>query len=359
MGSVVIDAHAMILKEKTFTEARDWKQAAGDAAEKEMAFYLRRYFGDDAEVFILNDIRLEMDGDAAQMDHVLIHPAGLTIVESKSVAGKLQMKADGEWLRWFDDRSSGMASPIVQARLQAEFLRKFLRRMAKQPQVIDALAIDFMIAISSRGQFIPPKGATVAEVCKADLVGERIRAKVAGAMAFPAPYRKILGEYMAKMHTPRQETQSAPSLTPSTAVPAKEPVRDYAATVVEVVLAEPAVPLRQQEKTPGYRNFEFIGDKLRKVGFLDKLLSSEGPQKQYFTCCKGCSSQLLEFRYGKFGYYLKCRDCGDNTNIKLDCRLCRRQTKLRKEGDFLFVECAACQLSELLHRNDRPLPDLG
>ncbi|RKQ57179.1 nuclease-like protein [Vogesella indigofera] len=147
----------MILKEKTFTEARDWKQAAGDAAEKEMAFYLRRYFGDDSEVYVLNDIRLEMDGDAAQMDHVLIHPAGLTIIESKSVAGKLQMKAGGEWLRWYDDRSSGMASPIVQAKLQAEFLRKFLRRMAKQPQVIDALAIDFMIAISSKGQFIAPR----------------------------------------------------------------------------------------------------------------------------------------------------------------------------------------------------------
>lgn len=352
----------MILKEKTFAAARDWKQAAGDAAEKEMAFYLRRYFGDDAEVFVLNDIRLEMDGDAAQMDHVLIHPAGLTIVESKSVSGKLQMKADGEWLRWYDDRSSGMASPIVQARLQAEFLRKFLRRMAKQPQVIDSLAIDFMIAISSRGQFIPPKGEAVVEVCKADLVGERIRAKVAGAMAFPVPYRKILGEYMARMHKPRQETTPAvPAAvdTPVAPVQANEPVREYGATVMEVVLAERATPLRAASKTPAYQNFEFIGDKLRKAGFLDRLLSSEGPQKQYFTCCRACSSQQLEFRYGKFGYYLKCRDCGENTAIKLDCRQCRRQIKLRKDGEFLFVECAACKLSELLHRNDKPLPDLN
>lgn len=362
MRSIVNGECIMILKEKTFTEARDWKQAAGDAAEKEMAFYLRRYFGDSAEVFVLNDIRLEMDGDAAQMDHVLIHPAGLTIIESKSVAGKLQMKADGEWVRWYGDSSGGMASPLVQARLQAEFLRKFLRRMAKQPEVIDALAIDFMIAISSKGQFIPPKGVTVAEVCKADLVGERILAKVAGVAQFPPMHRKILGEYMARMHRPRQpaaavvaDTPAAPATAPAPAQ-AAEPVREYGATLVEVVLAGPAEP--RPVAKPAYRNFDYIGDRLRKPGFLDQVLASGGPQKQYFTCCKACQSQVLEFRYGKFGYFLKCRDCGENTAIKLDCRHCRRETKLRKEGDFLYVECAACRSSELLHRNDRPVPEL-
>ncbi|MDC7691079.1 nuclease-related domain-containing protein [Vogesella indigofera] len=352
----------MILKEKTFTEARDWKQAAGDAAEKEMAFYLRRYFGDDAEVYVLNDIRLEMDGDAAQMDHVLIHPAGLTIIESKSVAGKLQMKADGEWLRWYDDRSSGMASPIVQAKLQAEFLRKFLRRMAKQPQVIDALAIDFMIAISSKGQFIAPKGDTVAEVCKADLVGERIRAKVAGAVAFPAPYRKILGEYMSRMHTPRAQPAPVASAPVAEAPVAREPAREYAATLVEVVMAAPASPLKPATTppvaAPVYRHLDYIGDKLRQAGFWERLLRDEGPQKEYVTYCKACASQQLEFRYGKYGYYLKCLACGENTGIKLDCRLCGRQARLRKESELLYVECEACKLSELLHRNDRPLPNL-
>ncbi|WP_047250201.1 nuclease-related domain-containing protein [Chromobacterium subtsugae] len=327
----------MILKEKTFTEAKDWKQAAGDAAEKEMAFYLRRYFADDQEVYVLNDVRLELDGDAAQMDHVLIHPAGLTIVESKSVSGRLQMKADGQWLRWFDDRSSGMASPIIQARMQSEFLRKYLRSRTAQPEVIDRLAMDVIVSISSKGQFISPKGVEVPEVCKADQVGERIRAKSQGEVAFPASHRRILGQYLAKMHKPRAEPAPVESAAPMPAA-----------------AVAPAKP-----EAPALQHLAYIGPLLKPAGLLRSLGGGAALRKVYATLCKGCQSQRLEFRYGKFGYYLKCLDCGENTAIRLDCRQCGKQTRLRKQEECLFVECKDCDLSEVLHRNDRPLPELA
>lgn len=337
MAASAVMCTAMILKEKTFTEARDWKQAAGDAAEKEMAHYLRRYFGDDADVFVLNDIRLEMDGDAAQMDHVLIHPAGLTIIESKSVSGKLQMKPDGEWLRWYDNRSSGMASPLVQAKLQVLFLRKFLRRMAKQPEVIDALAIDYMVAISSKGQFLPPPGYVVEEVCKADLICERIQTKLAGAAAFPAAYRRVLGDYMARRHTPLASAEVAPDAEPVGASP-----------LPTVAAAEP-----ERTAAPPVANFTYVGDKLRQTALWQRMVEQQGHPQEYITFCKSCRSHEVEFRYGKFGYYLKCLACGENTAIRLDCRQCRRQARLRKEGAALFVECSHCQLSEVVQRNDR------
>ncbi|MEO9382879.1 nuclease-related domain-containing protein [Chromobacterium phragmitis] len=328
----------MILKEKVFLEAKDWKQAAGDAAEKEMAFYLRRYFADDQEVYVLNDVRLELDGDAAQMDHVLIHPAGLTIIESKSVSGKLQMRADGQWLRWFDDRSSGMASPIIQARMQSEFLRKYLRSRTAQPEVIDRLAMDVIVSISSKGQFIPPKGVEVPEVCKADQVGERIRAKTQGEAAFPASHRRILGKYLAKMHKPRTEPMVVAPAAPMTA-PSPAPTAKPEASVL--------------------RHLAYIGPLLKPAGLLRSLAGGAALRKVYATLCKGCGSQRLEFRYGKFGYYLKCLDCGENTAIRLDCRQCGKQTRLRKQEECLFVECKDCDLSEVLHRNDQPLPELA
>jgi len=334
MAASIAMCLAMILKEKTFTEARDWKQAAGDAAEKEMAHYLRRYFGDDPEVFVLNDIRLEMDGDAAQMDHVLIHPAGLTVIESKSVSGKLQMKPDGEWVRWYDNRSSGMASPLVQAKLQVLFLRKYLRRMAKQPEVIDALAIDYMVAISSKGQFLPPPGCVMDEVCKADLIGERILAKLTGAAVFPAAYRRVLGDYMASRHAPLPVSNALPDMV---AVPPSSP---------SVAAAAPTAVV------PPVANFTYVGDKLRQTALWQRLVEQQGQPQEYITFCKACHSHEVAFRYGKFGYYLKCLVCGQNTAIRLDCRQCNGQTRLRKEGDVLLVECGHCQLSEVVQRND-------
>ncbi len=348
----------MIIKEKIQTPARDWKQKAGDEAEREMAFYLRRYFADDPDVLVLHDVRLELDGDAAQMDHVLIHKAGLTVVESKSVAGKVQMRADGQWLRWYQDRSSGMASPLVQASLQCEFLRKYLRKFARQPEVIDALEIGYLVAISSRGIFLPPAEQVVAEVCKAELVGERIRTRLATAHErFPAQFRKVLADYMCRMHAPREMIAAAPEVA---VVPSAEPAPRPQADDFAVALDAVPVRARASEAKPApLSHLEYVGDRLKPAGLLAGLLGAGTARKVYATLCRKCSSQQLEFRYGKYGYYFKCLDCAENTNIKLDCRKCGRQVKLRKEEHVLFAECAPCKLSEVVHRNDSPILQLA
>lgn len=345
----------MILKDKAATEPKDKFQASGDAAEREMAFYLKRYFADDPEVFVLHDIRIEFNDDVAQMDHLIIHPAGMTIVETKSVAGKVQMKEDGQWLRWYNDRSSGMASPLIQAKLQMELLRKFLRSNTRQPEVIDRLPINFLVAISSQGVYIPPKSNPPPEVCKTDLVGEKLRSKIQDALPwFSVGHRKLLADFLVRSHTPRVAPAPQPVSVPAV-VAAPEPVAQEAYAAYQ---AEPV----KVKTTPATRtapaHLEYIGDQLKAAGFLRSLAGGDNLRKVYATYCKKCASQNLEFRYGKYGYYLKCLDCEENTAVKLDCRLCRRQTKLRKDGDLLFVECASCKLSEVLHRNDRPLPEL-
>lgn len=102
----------MIVKELDPFQSEDKLAKSGRAAEEQMAFYLKRFFATDSDVLVLNGVRLEEDGDAAQIDHLLIHSYGLTIVESKSVHGKIQIKDDGQWIRWFGaNQSKGIASP--------------------------------------------------------------------------------------------------------------------------------------------------------------------------------------------------------------------------------------------------------
>ncbi|AXK40400.1 nuclease-related domain-containing protein [Crenobacter cavernae] len=340
----------MILKEKAFAEAKDKFQAAGDAAEKELAFYLKRYFADDSEVFVLNDIRIAFNDDAAQMDHLIIHSAGMTIVETKSVAGKIQLRQDGQWLRWYGDKSSGMASPLIQAKLQADFLRKFLRANTRQPEIIDKLNLDYLVAISSQGVFIPPKENPPAEVCKTDMVGEKIQARANGEVVFPTAFRKVLGEFLCRSHTPRKAVTPEPAASApiEPASVAREPQADY--------VVVPEATQRLVRSRPAHLGY--IGERLRSTGLLRSLIGADEPRKVYATYCRKCDSQNLEFRYGKFGYFLRCLDCSENTSLKPDCRQCGRQTKLRKDGQLLFVECASCKLSEVLHRNDRPIPEL-
>ena len=116
-----------------------------------MAHYLRRFFGSSAEVDVLNYLRIELGGEVAQMDHLVLHPYGLLIVESKSVSGSVQIKDDGQWIRWFAKQPQGMRSPVTQAKMQLMLLKELLDKTVKQKGFFDQVAMDVVVAISDSG----------------------------------------------------------------------------------------------------------------------------------------------------------------------------------------------------------------
>ena len=118
----------MIVKELDPPASADAFVKAGLQAEAQMAFYLRRAFSNDPSVLILNGLRLEHAGDVAQIDHLVLHPYGAIIVESKSVTSRLKVNERGEWTRWFGGAAKGMPSPLLQAERQADFLESYLSR---------------------------------------------------------------------------------------------------------------------------------------------------------------------------------------------------------------------------------------
>ncbi len=169
----------MIKKELDPFVTEDKYAAAGQKAEEQMAFYLKRFFASSPDVFVLNGIRLEHVGDAAQMDHLVLHRYGVMVVESKSVAGKIQIKDDGQWIRWYGKESTGMASPITQAKLQVKFMRDYLNLAVNPKGVFDRYAFDVQVAISDNGVILWPTTGSLPEVCKADQVAERIENRIA------------------------------------------------------------------------------------------------------------------------------------------------------------------------------------
>lgn len=92
----------MIIKEWAQDEgARDKFAAAGAEAERQLAHYLKRKYGDRKDVLVFNNLRIESENgdDAAQYDHLILHRRGFILIESKSVTSKVKINARGEWLR--------------------------------------------------------------------------------------------------------------------------------------------------------------------------------------------------------------------------------------------------------------------
>lgn len=175
----------MILKDRDPREHADNDPfaIAGAKAEVQMAFYLRRAFYDDPDIYVLNDVRFEDDtGDATQVDHLVVHKYGFTIVESKSVTSGIKVNKQHEWIRFWNKRPQGMPSPVQQAKRQIEFLKRALNSNAEEltgklmgllQKRFGNYAWDIIVAISDSGTIT--REVEVPELCKADQVTERIR----------------------------------------------------------------------------------------------------------------------------------------------------------------------------------------
>jgi hypothetical protein len=340
----------MIVKELDAFVSQDKFAKAGRTAEEQMAFYLRRAFADDKKLHILNGLRLERDGDAAQIDHLIVHEHGMIIIESKSVTTRIQVNEHGEWAREFNGTLQGMPSPIQQAKRQSDFLRNYLeehvesllRKVLGFQIHFTKMPIDVLVAISDAGIIDRSTSNPPEEICKADYAPDRVQSLLEKRRQvnnlFNITSKEVIYsfsegslarvlEFLLKHHRPLAQPQvsseasfvtvEAPKLnTPQTASP------------VQTATPKPR-PSIQIKETPQPR----------------KVVASQP------SSCQHCHSSSLSVEYGKYGYYLKCLECSGNTSIKAVCSTCNAKAKIRKSGKQFYAECASCETSTLFHTN--------
>jgi hypothetical protein len=309
----------VIFKELDPFRSEDKFEIAGRKAEEQMAHYLRRFFGSSPDVDVLNYLRIDLGGEIAQIDHLVLHPYGLLIVESKSVAGSVQIKEDGQWIRWFNKQPKGMRSPVTQAKMQLMLLKELLDRTVKQKGFFDQVRMDVLVAISDAGTIQWPPSGALPEVCKADQVPDRVIQRVdqfrkirQSADLLAGEHRRVIGEFLKRVHKPLNRVAVEAT---------KPPVPTAEASPTEAPMTAQAAAVRPP------------------AGVL--------PPKS----CKHCGSSALEVRHGQFGYYFFCKSCEKNTAIKFRCPSCDAEGKIRKHGPDFFAECKACTASTLFHPN--------
>lgn len=192
----------MIAKDRNRTEHDDTdpRAAAGAKAEAQIAFYLKRQFGNasDRDVIVFNDLRVaNPDGDdAAQIDHLILYRYGFIVIESKSVSTEVRINHHGEWSRRWQGSWNGMASPILQAKRQVAFLEDLLehhRSELRRRNATDGKHLSFsdcrfdtIVSISDEGT-IDRRGQDLPNVVKAEAVVDRIQAIVLGHGSADSP----------------------------------------------------------------------------------------------------------------------------------------------------------------------------
>lgn len=102
----------------------------GIQGEKEAAFYLNSYFKGGENHALLHDLRVVVDGDVAQIDHLIINRTGhLFLLETKNYAANVEVNAHGEFTAVYDEGRYGIPSPLEQSLRHERILSKLMETL--------------------------------------------------------------------------------------------------------------------------------------------------------------------------------------------------------------------------------------
>lgn len=117
-------------KQKAWLRDEYWRLAPGLAGERDAAHYLDMSFSESKNHAILHDLRLEADGDTAQIDHLVVdRMLHFFLLETKTYRGNLHINEHGEFMvEYPGERRYGIESPLEQSRRHEKVLKKVLER---------------------------------------------------------------------------------------------------------------------------------------------------------------------------------------------------------------------------------------
>ena len=293
----------------------------GNINESDVAFHLKRAFKDSKDVYVLNDVQIKHDSENAQIDHLVIYPQGFIVVESKSIYGEVRVNDYGEWSRSVRGKWFGIKSPVIQAELQIEILKRFLsdnvekfleKMFSIQKKGIKNWKYDILCAVSCNA--IVERDSISEEqnklIIKADSVAKTVKSIIDGNKP---TIRKFLSE--------------------------------------DIILT-----FKRSEIEKLIKILSEI-DELKNQTLIERTKEEKGLNTGLFLKlqCHSCKSEKQPINPGKYGYYIACRQCGKNTSIsrlKITCLKCNSaNTKVHKKNESFFLKCSDCGEKSLIGSN--------
>lgn len=316
----------MIVKPYEKKESKDPRLKAGIEAEREMAHYLDRYFRDSDKFLLLHDLRLEHEGDRAQIDHLVVHPFGVAIVESKSVSTVVRINASGEWERRWQGVWQGMPDPLLQGERQGILLKRLLH--AHEVELLDKLfgritttfthmALDVFAAVSAKGKIVRAKTGQAPRALKADAVPRAIEAQVDSYRRASNP---LSGGLRALAKAPRDFNA------------------DERQRIARFLHARHRALEDRLHRACDEPLSEAVRSDVGRPGGAVEVASV----RHVKLSCKHCGGGRLVGRIGKYGPYASCQNCGENTKVSERCSGCGSRYYLEWEGSGFVGTCDRC-----------------
>lgn len=293
---------------------------AGIKGERESAYLIDFEIGKSPNFAIIHDLRLEVDGRVAQIDHLLIHRSMyFYVLETKHFNTGLKIDDDGEFLRWNDykKRYESMASPIKQNERHVQVLRDLLKTLPMPTRlgIVIKPTFDPIVLINPTARLQRSTKFDSSQVVKSDTLMDKIRADVSAFRAVSMMPKIVSSETIEEL--------------------AKELIKHHKPITIDY-----------ENKFGLNDDKEFKPTEDYTPNTNQASVSANSHQQ-----CSKCGSKNVQINSGRYGYYFKCADCNGNTAIKFDCGNEGHKMVLRKQKHNFYKECEKCGSSELFFTN--------
>lgn len=309
---------------------------AGAKAERQAAHHIDDQLSETKNWAVIHNLRIEVNGAGHQFDHVLVNrELQAYVVETKNATGGFRINENGEWQRisHFNGRSTeyGMESPLAQCERHQRGLAKFLEEQDLMPRRLGIRikpVVKYLVVVNKEALLERPKSFDTSRVVKMDDFWNVIQAdfkkeenSIAGGFGVFGTISRLVSKETLREFAEAIAACDKPLVKDRVA-------RNVAQGQEESDDLEEAVTAVETGITPKT-------DVGAAVAIETVVATRPAPECAIGGAhCKACESTNLEIRHGKFGYYWKCLDCGENTKIVLP-----GAGKLRKDGSrFFYVD---------------------
>lgn len=138
-----------------------WAMRLGAKAEADAAYQLDFDLRDSRHWAVIHDLRIDLDGRVAQIDHLVIsRMLEVFVCESKSYTGGVKVNEHGEWSTYRDRRPIGIPSPVEQNRRHIKVLEEVIELgHVKLPRRLIAIKPNFknIVLVSASGLITRPR----------------------------------------------------------------------------------------------------------------------------------------------------------------------------------------------------------
>ena len=127
----LMTAPVLTAEQRKFASNEFWNLQQGIRGERDAAHYLDNHFAADANLAVIHDLRLVVDGEVAQIDHLLITRGFVFyLLETKHFNGNLAINEYGEFsVAYGTGKTLGIPSPLEQSRRHKNVLLKLLDKL--------------------------------------------------------------------------------------------------------------------------------------------------------------------------------------------------------------------------------------